>query len=502
MQNRLNKQQNVTITTTQETNEQLNAARESTTPLVPISWEVGTGLVYVTFDQIQGEIMEMDEYLTRYKNKDTSCGNQDNENSKGSYHLDFLSMTGGADYTNAKGCNVDNDTDTTESYDVPPINNDIKQQVDELFKQSAMSNKCFVPVERLTDDIICAHQPSRRPPSIDPYSSLEDIGSGKDNTTPTSDSNKNKDTNEQKTCYYMWTRKSKTIRHSAKPLRENRNKLNYADLFKNDSESDRGRTKSKKTPKPVPSAPSNDRIAAQGAKNKPPQRHHPVPLLAPNKRFHRKDPSSTKPLTRSKALHALDKVETLDPHAPLPTPPDNNQQPPKGVFKTTKHGIVKHKNTCYFLCPVCGIHKSTTSKLNVHYRNRHKPLTCTKCSMVFNIPSALARHRYTHQKPRHFCTQCGKGYYFLGELSQHSLIHRKICTHFCNFGNCTKSYLSNADLLKHVRTHTPKEMQCTKCDYKSKDKKLLLSHMKVHEDTLRYQCKNCGQSFWHRNQIC
>ena len=392
VQKRLNKQQNITITTTQETKEKVNAVCEKTTPLVSISWEVGTGLVYVTFDQIQGEIMEMDEYLARYKNEDTSCGSHANENSKESYHLDFLSTSIGAENTNAKGRNADNDTDTTESYDVPTSNNDIEQHVDELFKQSALSNKCFIPVEKLTDDFICAHQPSRRPPTIDPYSSLEDIGSGEDNTTPTSDSDKNKDTYKQKMCYFMWKRKNKIIWHSTKPLQVNCSKLNYADIFKNDSESDRCSTKLNKKNKPVPSAPSKDRIAAQGAKNIPPQIRHPVPLLAPSKRFHQRNPSNTKLLRRSKASHALDKDVTPNPHAPLPTPPDTNQQLLKGVFKTTKHGIVKHKSTCYFLCPVCSIHKTTTSKLNVHYRNRHKPLTCPNCSLVFNTPSALARH--------------------------------------------------------------------------------------------------------------
>ena len=195
--------------------------------------------------------------------------------------------------------------------------------------------------------------------------------------------------------------------------------------------------------KPVPSAPSDDRIAAQGAKSNSPQSHHPIPLLAPNKRFHRKDPSSTKPLKRSKTLHEPDNTESPDLQASLPMPPDNNLQSPKGVFKTTKHGIVKHKNTRYFLCPVCGIHKTMTSSINVHYRNRHKPLKCAKCSMVFNTPSALARHRYTHQKP----------------------------------------------------TRKAKEVQCTKCDYRSKDKKLLKSHMQVHEDTVRYQCKTVAKGF-------
>ena len=287
-------------------------------------------------------------------------------------------------------------------------------------------------------------------------------------------------------------RKSKTIRHSAKPLRETRTKLNYVDLFKSDSESDGGKSNHKKKVKPVPSAQLDDRIAAQGAKSNPPQSHHPIPLLAPNKRFHHKDPSSVKPLRRSKKSPEPDNTGAPDPQASLPMPPDNKPQSPKDVFKTTKHRIVKHKSTWYFLCLVCGIHKKTTSKLNVHYRNRHKPLKCDKCSMVFNTPSALARHCYTHQKPRHFCTQCGKGYYFLGELSQHSLTYQKIRTHFCNYGSCKKSYLSNTHLFKHVRTHKAKEVQCSKCEYQSKDKKLLQSHMRVHEDTLRYWCKNCG----------
>ena len=165
VQNRLNEQQNGVNSTTQETNEQSDAVSNSNTQLVPISWEVGTRLVYVTFDQIQSEIMEMEEYLARYKNKDVSQNYQEKENNKGSKELDFFSAAGG---TNVKGHNEDIDTDSTESYDVPLITNNIKQQVGELFKQSARSNKCFVPVEKLTDDIIYVHQPSRRTPLLIP----------------------------------------------------------------------------------------------------------------------------------------------------------------------------------------------------------------------------------------------------------------------------------------------------------------------------------------------
>ena len=163
MHNRLNEQQTGVTLTTIETNEQLDAVSNNTTPSVPISWEVGTGLVYITFDQIQGKTMEMKEYLARYKNKDVSRNNQEKDDSKACNKLDFLSAPGG---TSAKGHNEDIDTESTEPYDVPLAMNNIEQQVDEMFKQSARSNKCFVPVKRLTDDIIHAHQPSRRPPLL------------------------------------------------------------------------------------------------------------------------------------------------------------------------------------------------------------------------------------------------------------------------------------------------------------------------------------------------
>ena len=149
---------------------------------------------------------------------------------------------------------------------------------------------------------------------------------------------------------------------------------------------------------------------------------------------------------------------------------------PKGVCKTTKHGIKKHKEERYFKCPKCGIHKNSTSKLNDHYKGRHNPLKCSQCSMSFSTPSGLNRHKYMHTTPRHFCPQCGKGYHFFGQLNQHSLTHRIIPTHECNFGNCRKSYLSNSDLLKHIRTHKAKEQKCSKCDYCTKDEKLLQSH--------------------------
>ena len=52
----------------------------------------------------------------------------------------------------------------------------IQQKVEDIFADTARKNKCFVPLERLRDDVLQVFKPSLRPPSIDPYSGLEDIG--------------------------------------------------------------------------------------------------------------------------------------------------------------------------------------------------------------------------------------------------------------------------------------------------------------------------------------
>ena len=301
--------------------------------------------------------------------------------------------------------------------------------------------------------------------------------------------------------------KLKRTQHSDKPLHESRTVVNYADLIGSGSELDVKPRKTKKL-KPVPSEPSSRRIAAQGTKSEKPINKHPIPLLPCNRQFHRKDPAGSKPLRRNlktKPNSDNNDGSTNIDHDP-PTkdqtddPPTSSLTTSKGVFKTTEHGIKIHKAERYFLCPVCNIHKASTQRLNEHFKRRHAAFKCEKCEKSFNTPSGLARHRYTHEQTQHFCNQCGKGYYFVGELNQHSLTHCTICTHVCNYANCNKSYLNKSDLLKHVCCHTSKMMKCKKCDYSTRNKKLLISHQQVHEDNLRYYCDKCGKMFKHRNQ--
>ena len=164
-----------------------------------------------------------------------------------------------------------------------------------MFKDTAKHNKCYVPINKLTPDLLYVHQPSKQSPSIDPYSNLEDIG---DSHSETHDVPTNQTAEEPWKTYNLRTRRNITTRHSDKPLCSNRTEINYADLFKSDSDADTAKEKKSKRQTPVPKSPTSSRIAAQGIKSEPPKSKHPVPLLPPNKCFHRTDAAKAKPIHR------------------------------------------------------------------------------------------------------------------------------------------------------------------------------------------------------------
>ena len=172
-----------------------------------------------------------------------------------------------------------------------------------------------------------------------------------------------------------------------------------------------------------------------------------------------------------------------------------------GSFKTTDHSLKKHKEELYFRCPVCGIHKGTTSHLNDHFKCQHLPISCENCKQTFSTPSGLACHKYTQEEPRYPCDDCEKKFYFAGELKQHRTVHLKVKMHTCNYGNCDKWYMNKPDLLKHVRTHTAPTVYCSKCDYSTTNKRLLKSHKLLHENKFLYKCTNCSFTCKYREQL-
>ena len=237
----------------------------------------------------------------------------------------------------------------------------VEDKVEDMFITEAENNKCVVPLERLSDRMIKTFQPSRRTPEIDPYSSLEDVGSDiseKPDAQPTPEPIKWKSVQ-----YFMRERKRKITRHSTKPLRTNRTQTDYSKLFSLSSDSD----PDPKPPKPkkphVMSEPSKDRIAAQekiDSKGKP--KHKPAkPDIGRARKWHffRKDPSLHPPPHRKKYATDNNKQapasDTDDIYGgetevdePLKSDPPSDASVPvdspvnrKGKFRTRSHGLPK-----------------------------------------------------------------------------------------------------------------------------------------------------------------
>ena len=422
------------------------------------------------------------------------------------------------DRVNLKGSNSDLHEDSQESKET--ILSQINDKVTNMFINEAQENECVVPLKRLSDQMIKSFQPSRQSPEIDPYSSLEEVFSGDSDRESILNLPDEKHMKSDVAKYNMREWKRLTPRYSNKPLRSNRTQIDYSKLFTPNSDSDPEPKPAKPRKLHVMSEPSKDRIAAQEkiiSSGKPKYKPAKPDISNPKKkRFFRKDPTSHPPRHRKK--YAADPTEqelgndmndiyggeteidesAIDDTSSTRTPPNNL----KGKFYTKSHGLPrKKKRVRYFTCGVCGTRKASTQDLNRHFKLKHEPLSCKTCDKAFTTPSGLAHHKYTHEPPRFPCDDCDKKFFFGYELKQHRVTHLKIRAHFCNYGNCTKGFMNNADLLKHVRTHTAKKKRCKKCEYSTTNPRLMQSHLKKHSTRDQFQCKHCLETFRYRNQL-
>ena len=145
------------------------------------------------------------------------------------------------------------------------------------------------------------------------------------------------------------------------------------------------------------------------------------------------------------------------------------------------------------------------SKCQRHYRSTHPPVSCPECSMVFNNPNSLRRHKYKHLPVNFPCCSCGKSFPFESDLAGHRLKHRQHpgyqCNHEVNSTVCGKWYFSKSDLNKHAHMHSGKIYCCYECKYTTLDIRYLCAHRYTHSDWLKFHCENCEETFKHHTQL-
>ena len=264
--------------------------------------------------------------------------------------------------TSPKASTSLNNVDTDDTDDSITANSDVSKNVQQkiyaLWENEAKKGNSCVPLVKMTESDIKQFQ--SKEPSIDPYSSLEDVGntsadsadeedvSGEIQSQPQAEKQCNEDTVEI-TQYYMRERKTLQQRTSLKPLGENHTPVNYADMIGSDQESS-----SPKSPKKHPrvsSAPSSNRIAAQDEIHRRDlPKGKPSTPVVPACKFTMKDPTRTIPVHQRKP-----KVEPdPDPDTVTPVPDEQDVQDivtPKGSFATEDHGLKNYKPERWFKMP-------------------------------------------------------------------------------------------------------------------------------------------------------
>ena len=125
-----------------------------------------------------------------------------------------------------------------------------------------------------------------------------------------------------------------------------------------------------------------------------------------------------------------------------PKSSDNTKDGTKGSDNRNKKGKLVTKNFVLhkggklkskFYCMVGKCKKFCDSRreLNNHHLTAHPKIVCDICNKIFDMPSSMNRHRYSHKTLKHFCADCGNGFFFESELTSHRRCHLKIPEHFC-----------------------------------------------------------------------
>ena len=191
-------------------------------------------------------------------------------------------------------------------------------------------------------------------------------------------------------------------------------------------------------------------------------------------------------------------------------PEDNNNtkkdtKPTKKGKLITKTFVLKRgqkpKRRFYCVVGKCKKICDTRKELNSHHLIAHPRILCNICSKLFDTPNSMHRHRYSHKKPKHFCADCGKGFFFMSELTSHRRCHLTIPGYSCFAKNCDKTYKREAELNAHVATHKKERIDCPvrTCPYFTYDLRNLRQHNRQHMP-MKFECVYCYEKFRYFEQ--
>ncbi|XP_047994657.1 zinc finger protein OZF-like isoform X2 [Leguminivora glycinivorella] len=142
-------------------------------------------------------------------------------------------------------------------------------------------------------------------------------------------------------------------------------------------------------------------------------------------------------------------------------------------------------DACPHLCNLCGARFRWRTSLFKHLRrHRGHGYKCEVCQKVFGETTTLNVHMLSHsvnQKP-YQCETCSRSFTQQSSLRRHVQTHDARSQLKCS--DCDKSFLHKYSLLRH-RENAHLDTECPTCKNIFKGKRLLETHMKLHEKARR-----------------
>ena len=177
----------------------------------------------------------------------------------------------------------------------------------------------------------------------------------------------------------------------------------------------------------------------------------------------------------------------------------------KGKLVTKTYGIKnpakKFAGKRKYKCTSCDSKWNSVAELNRHFKDVHPPLQCKICKNYLNTPSTLTRHMFSHRELKYPCDYCPKWFPFESDRDTHHISHQTLKTFACISPNCGKTFFFKGDLTKHVKIHRKVKWKCQHCPYVPKDERNLKAHQRLHSNLKPYICKNCLQLFKYNEQL-
>ncbi|KAG9465231.1 hypothetical protein GDO78_018640 [Eleutherodactylus coqui] len=195
-------------------------------------------------------------------------------------------------------------------------------------------------------------------------------------------------------------------------------------------------------------------------------------------------------------------ISSFLPKRDLSSDTNNHKEPLCDQTQTTEQ-VTGHRGDKIFTCSECGRHYKNIFNLSMHMRihRNERPFSCSECGKCFTKKSILVEHQRVHtgEKP-YSCSECGKCFTKKSAVVEHQKTHTGEKPFSCL--ECGKSFTRKLILIEHRRIHTgEKPFSCPECGKRFMVKHHLWRHQITHTGDKPFLCSECGRGFYRKSHL-